>query len=307
MIRPLLGFVALGLFAGCDLFPRRDAEVNARLYEAVVAELNALEAQGLIDPKNASVVLINRYGTSFSGTVVLEGQDADGNPLDSAAMVERCLADTGSRAIAGMKRCLRKTFPSNNRLRYSHGGIAFKLPGRPWDVRQSLRSVETAVHFQWFGSLRQFVDIPLVDHRLELLVPDLDLQRAIAQDLLYEDSGATLIGPVYNLAANPFQTREQMSNQFVLEVAAAAMQNPELANSRTNAQVYLREQGYRPSIILLGGYQTFIRFDNLFPTIDLSDLPYARRYEVGELITVLSIRQFLQRQSRITAVREVAL
>lgn len=307
MMRPILGFLILTLFAGCELFPRRDATANARLYDAVIAELNALEAQGFIDPSNASVVLINRYGTSFGGTVVLEGQNPDGGYLDSVTMADQCIDERSSRNVGRVKRCLRQRFLSDDRLRYSHGGIAYKLPGRAWEVRQSLRSVETTVHFQWYGSLKQFVDIPLIDQRVELVVPDLALQTAMARDLLIENSGATLIDPVYNLVSKPFQTQEQMSNQFVLEIAAAAMQSPGLSNTRANAQAFLRENGYRPSIILLGGFQSLTRFDGIFPTIDLSALPYARRYEVGELITVLSVKQFLQRLGRVSAVREVSL
>lgn len=295
------------LLTGCELFPTRNAERNAQLYQAVLVELRSLEAQGLIDPNTASAVLISRYGTSFGGTIALEGRDGTGRPMGAEAMTEACLNQTGSLVTGVIKRCLRQNYASADSLEYSHAGIAYRLPGKEWRVRQSLRAIETAVHFQWFGSLRQFIDIPLVEYRVEIIVPDLALQNRLAQGLLVDRAGERLIDPVYNLVSKPFQTEEQMSNQFVLELVASAMQGPSTPISRTNAQRFLRANGYSATVILLGGFQSLTKWDQFFGTIDLSDQPYAKRYEVGELITVLSARKFMQAMGRVRAVREVKL
>ena len=306
MFRPLVVlFLSLTLSA-CELFPQRDEEKNTALHLKLLEELETLEQQGHFDPQNVNVVLINRYGKSFGGTVVLESaEDSDWQSAED--MVNTCLTRINGRALGNIKRCLRSTYPSEDRLRYSHGGIAFKFPGRNWQVVQSLRSRETEIHFQWYGTLLEFVDIPLVDHRIELIVPDLELQNSIAKKMLVEQAGNTLIDPDYNLVAKPFQTQEQMSNQFVLEMVAVALQDPERPNTRINAQLYLREQGYRPSVILLGGFQTLTKWDQFFGTIDLSDQLYAREFEVGEMITILSIRQLLQKLGRVSIVQEVRL
>ena len=98
-----------------------------------------------------------------------------------------------------------------------------------------------------------------------------------------------------------------MSNQFVLELIAIAMQPADMPINRANAQAKLRELGYEPTVVQLGGLQTFTKYDNLFGTIDLSEQPYTRRYEVAELITVLSLRKFMDRTGRVQAVLNVEL
>ena len=307
MFRPLISLLFALFLAGCDLFPVRNEEQNAALYHSVLAQLNALERDGLLNPNTASIVLVSRHGTSFGGTITLAGEGAEGRAMNAEQMTQHCLTETRSQRTGAIKRCLRTRFRTDDELRYSHGGIAIKLPGRDWTVRQSLRDVNTGEHFQWYGTLESFVDIPLVKPRIELMVPDLDLQNRLASRLLIERAGNRIIDPDYNLVSQPFQTDEQMSNQFVLELVASALQSPGLSASRANAQAYLRAHGFRPSVILLGGIQTVTKLDSLFGTIDLSNQPYARRYEVGEMITVLSIRKFLQGLGRLSTIRDVTV
>ena len=292
---------------GCELIPRRNAKANAQLYQAVLAELSALEAAGMIDPSKPAAVVLARYGTSVGGSIPLAARHGDGRRYTAQEMIASCQKSTGTHRARRVKRCLRTTFASGETMLYSHAGIAFRLPGRAWQVRQSLRSIETSIHQQWYSTLEQFVDISLIDTRLMIMVPDLDLQERLVRGFLVYRSGQKLITPVYNLVADPFQTREQMSNQFVLELLAMAMQPADMPISRANAQAKLRALGYEPTIIQLGGVQTLTKYDNLFGTIDLSAQPYTRRYEIGEMITVLSMRKFMRKTGRIQAIRDVAV
>ena len=308
MIRLITLALCLLLMTGCDLFPQHRVDKTQALYRATLAELDALERQGFLNPNAVSLVFIARYGTSFGRAAILEGRDgATNTPLAAQTMVQYCIEQRQTEQPAKIKACLRALFLRDEDLRYSHGGIAYKIPGQQWYVHQSLRSKVDQQHFQWFGTLQQFIDIALVEHRIQLIVPDTDLQRHLVQKLLVEHAGDDLITPNYNLVAGPFQTHEQMSNQFILEILGAALQPPAWQNTRKNAQGYLRSRGFRPTVILLGGIQSLAKWDQIFPTIDLSQQPYARKYEIGEMITVRSIRQFLLKTGRVSAVREIEI
>ena len=307
VIRFLFFGVLFAALAACDLFPTRDAAQNAILLSQLQDALDDLERQQYLDPETPSFVLINRYGTTFGASRTLEGQSESGTPLGAEDMLQACFAMGESRRLVDIKACLRQTFASDQQLRYSHAGIAFRLPGRGWSVRQSLRSSQTGEHFQWFGSLAEFVDIPLIEPRIELVVPTLELQDRMTQRILRESATTALIDPDYNLVAGAFQTEEQMSNQFVLELLASAMQPQELPVSRAHAQAYLAQAGYAPTVVLLGGLRSIAKWDALIPSVDLDAQPYARTYEIGEFISVLSVKQFLSAQGQVATRLEISL
>ncbi len=307
LVRPLFAILICLAVTACDLFPRRDVAQNGILLSRLQDTLNDLEHQQYLNPETPSFVLINRYGTTFGGSRALEGQSESGTPLGARDMLRVCFKMTESKHVADVKACLRQTFPSSQQLRYSHAGIAFRLPGRGWSVRQSLRSGQTGEHFQWFGSLAEFVDIPLIKPRIELIVPTLDLQARLAQRILQESATTALIDPDYNLVAGAFQTQEQMSNQFVLELLASAMQPKDAPVSRAQAQSYLAQTGYAPTVVLLGGLRSIAKWDTLIPTVDLDSQSYARTYEVGEFISVLSVRQYLSAQGQLARRVEISL
>ena len=299
-----LGFLLF--LTGCDLFPRRDAEANAALTQNILRQLDALEEQGLLDPDTISFVYVHRFGTGFGSSQLLEGRDeTTGAYLGAEDMLAFCLANTDDPQPLSIRRCLKRTYAISADLRYAHAGLAYKLPGQSWYIRQSLRASDSGLHFQWFGTLHDFVDIPLIDTRIEILVPTIDLQTKLAQALFQEHVGDVLIDPDYNLVAGPFQDREQMSNQYVLEITAAALRPPETPLTRSHVQAYLRDQGFRPDVILLGGLRSLAKWDTLIPTVDLSDQPYARKYEIGEMITVRSVRTFLTQGGHITQRLEI--
>ena len=299
--------VALLFLTGCHLFPKLDRAGNALMIQELKARLDAREAAGLLEPENASVVFVHRHGTSFGNSLILKGSDETGQPLSAQDMIAACLAMTNSRALPPVKRCLRETYASAEPLRYSHTGLAYKLPGREWQVRQSLRAGDSGVHFQWYGTLDDFVDVSLIAPRIEVLIPTKEMQQNLARVLLIDGAGSLLIDPDYNLVAGPFQTQEQMSNQFILEIVAAALQDPSLPISRANSQAYLADSDYQPTILTLRGLRSLGKFDALFSTLHYDQQPYARRYETGEIITVTSVRAFLQDQGLITDIFEVGL
>lgn len=294
-------------FSGCDLFPQRNEEANGQLVSKLISELELLESRGLFKKDAVNFAIINRYGTSYGGSRALEGFNTDGSSISLDEMVEHCINSTGTTEETSVIPCLRESYIAAEQPRFSHAGILYKIPGQDWSVRQSLRSTKTGKHFQWFGSLEQFVDIPLIERRIEVLIPTHEIQSRMSRAILIEGAGSDLIDPDYNLVAKPFQTEEQMSNQFVLEIMASVLQPLGQPISRENAQAYLAEKNYRPSIILLGGVRSFAKWDNLIPTMNLKDQPLVRKYEIGEFISVMSVRKFLESEGVVAGKIEASL
>ncbi|KAF1014228.1 MAG: hypothetical protein GAK31_03252 [Stenotrophomonas maltophilia] len=138
--------------------------------------------------------------------------------------------------------------------------------------------------------LRIGVPVPAVRAALQAMLQP----PAIQPRVLHE--------PKYNVAAYPFATDFQNSNQWVLEVldAAIAQANgqPPLIN-RTQAQQWLRTQDYRPSVLHLGlgkrlGARLFVA------NATTTDHPAGERISGNySVVTVESVFDFLRAGERL--------
>lgn len=135
-------------------------------------------------------------------------------------------------------------------LRYSHAGFVWRdHPGGRWLVVHMLNQCGTPnsdLFVEGLGSF--FLDDPLVYEAL-LVVPSAEWQAHIAR-VLGSEVPRRFYEPKYSLIANPWATIYQNSNQWLLEVTAAASSNAAAA-SRADAQSWLRRQGYAPSVLVL--------------------------------------------------------
>ncbi|MBL8383249.1 MAG: DUF2145 domain-containing protein [Burkholderiales bacterium] len=141
---------------------------------------------------------------------------------------------------------------SRHGLRYSHLGFAWRdHPRGAWFVVHELNACGAAtsdLHDEGLGNF--FLD-DLFDHEALLLLPPPATQARLSA-LLAAGPALALHGRHYNLVAHPFSTRYQNSNQWVLEMLAAALAPDGAVASRAAAQRWLREAGYRPTTIRLG-------------------------------------------------------
>ena len=135
-------------------------------------------------------------------------------------------------------------------LRYSHAGFVWRdHPGGRWRVVHMLNQCGTPNSDLFTEGLGNFfLDDPLVYEAL-LVVPSAQLQARLA-GVLGAELPRRLYEPKYSLIANPWATRYQNSNQWLLELTAAAASEAAAA-SRADAQRWLRAQGYAPSVLVL--------------------------------------------------------
>jgi hypothetical protein len=106
----------------------------------------------------------------------------------------------------------------------------------------------------------------------------------------------------YNVVAYPFATDYQNSNQWVLEVLAAAMAQAEGAPAivkREQAQQWLRQQKYQPSVLHIGlgkrvGARLFVA------NATTTDHPAGERISGNySVVTVESVFDFLHQRSQL--------
>jgi hypothetical protein len=135
-------------------------------------------------------------------------------------------------------------------LRYSHAGFVWRdHPQGRWLVVHMLNQCGTA-HSDLFdeGLGSFFLDDPLIYETL-LVIPSASTQRKLAR-ALGSDLPRRLYEPAYSMIANPWSTRYQNSNQWLLEVLAASLTDEAPAN-RGKAQELLHVQRYVPAVIHL--------------------------------------------------------
>jgi hypothetical protein len=190
-------------------------------------------------------------------------------------------------------------------LRYSHAGFAWRdHPQGRWLVVHMLNECGTA-HSGLFdeGLGNFFLDDPLIYEAL-LVIPSAQTQQKLARALASE-LPLRLYEPAYSLISNPWSTRYQNSNQWLLEVLAVSLsERPQ--GTRGQAQALLRSTGYAPSVIHLPplkrlGARLFAantRFDD-HTMEEWSSSHY-------NIVSVESIGAFLKRVDRETVTAVVA-
>ncbi len=182
-------------------------------------------------------------------------------------------------------------------LYYTHAGFVWRNhPKRHWGIVQMLNTCETDEAWVYDQGLLNFLlDDPFALDVL-LLVPSVALQGAIARRL-QDGTGSRFRHSRYSTLAYPFSLRYQNSNQWLLEVLAAAqgdLSGQGIAK-RHEAQILYRNAGFRGSLVRLSGFEQAlagITRDNLH----FDDHPNFRR-DRGEFetTTVKALRAYLKR------------
>jgi hypothetical protein len=178
-------------------------------------------------------------------------------------------------------------------LRYSHSGIVWRdHPHGRWTVIHELNQCATdRSHLFDEGLGNFFLDSPFAYEAL-LVILSPDLQQKLVRTLV-GPLPDQLHQPAYSMIANPWKIRYQNSNQWLLEVLAAAFAAPDEVHSRTDAQQWLLRNEYHPTTISLSAVQRLgarlfsanVQFDDH----SLADR-IAGRYQV---VTVESVARFL--------------
>lgn len=280
------------------------------------------------------VVIIARAGQDLSDQIVLDDV-ADGRVMSLGEMVEVAtktatqqprpnVGEVGQAALTDVeiKPVLRTLFADPKRkLTYSHVGfMIYKHPmakeGFDWWGRHMLRpcdnpEAKTEVELMLQSNLNKpyiwnegpgnfFADDPH-ELRAQYFVPPPAVQKRLMEILADKKLQYDLNSDFYNAAASWLSLAENNSNQWVIEILAAAMQPKGHIENRKQAQAHLSMTGYRPSKVLFYGMKTLAAIpfaSKLKPFLryHAEEQPFYFRFGLGELISVNSLEDYMERQ-----------
>jgi hypothetical protein len=185
---------------------------------------------------------------------------------------------------------------SKHKLRYSHMAAVWRdHPKGRWSVVHMLNQCGTANSALYEEGLGNFFNDDPFAYEAILVFPG-----AAGQEQLIRALGTalpdSLYHPGYNMVAYPWSTRYQNSNQWLLEVLAGAWAPPGAVFNRQQAQAWLKQSGYQPTLLRLGAlerlggrmFKANIAFDDHPNELRFSDQIYT--------VTVESIVDFVRRR-----------
>jgi len=182
--------------------------------------------------------------------------------------------------------------------RYSHAGISLKASSNaPWSVRQLYYACDERVPRIFDQGVSGFVfgtDDPRIGYVSVVLVPP-ERAAALEQAVLDDRQALRLLGTVYSANAHPFSLRYQNCNQWVAEMLATAW-GPAARDGdwRANAQSWLQEQGYVPTVFDVG-WRPLMWLSTLSPWLHADDHPPADiEQKVFRVSMPASIEAFLR-------------
>ena len=194
-------------------------------------------------------------------------------------------------------------------LRHSHLAFLVRNDAGSWDVVHLLNRCKTDSSDLYREGLVNLVGESSITTDLRVGIPTPEVRTALKALL----SGAApqaraLHEPRYSMLAYPGSSEYQNSNQWILEVAAAAMAqaagDAPLAD-RDSALAWLKQKGYTPSRLHIGiGKRLGARF--LADNVAVTDHPASERISGNySVVTVESVFDFLHRSGALE--RELAV
>lgn len=184
-------------------------------------------------------------------------------------------------------------------LVYSHIGLAWRdHPKGRWFTYHLLNTCGTSTSELVDQSLEDFYNVELFSHDALVAVPSPELQARLLR-AFFSPIAPTLHERAYSMISSPWSVMYQSSNQWVLEVSAAALAPDNAVQNRLQAQNWLKAQGYQPfrarisGALVLGSrlFSPHVRFDDhgddeardgvyLTTTAD-STIDFVQRFDAG--------------------------
>jgi hypothetical protein len=183
-------------------------------------------------------------------------------------------------------------------LRYSHLGFVWRShPSGRWIVVHQLNHCGTAESGIYAEGLGNFFFDDMFAYEALILVPEKATQQKLA-DLLATDRPLALHSLPYNMLAYAYSTRYQNSNQWALELIAAATTRDLPILGRQQAQAWLKAAGFAPITIHIDAL-TRLGARMFRANVVFDDHPFDRRM-AGQIdtVTVESVYRFLERRDR---------
>lgn len=142
-------------------------------------------------------------------------------------------------------------------VRYSHAGLSLKAGlSTPWSVRQLYYACDEKrprVFDQGISGFLLGLNDPSIGYVSIVFVPPAQAE-ALERKVLDKRQALQLLGTTYSANAYAFSLMYQNCNQWVAEMLAAAWGglDDDVPELRAQAQRWLKDQGYRPSVFDLG-------------------------------------------------------
>lgn len=186
---------------------------------------------------------------------------------------------------------------SKYKLRFSHLGFVVRNhPEGQWSVVHDLNLCGTDASQLYVQGVGNFFSDDLHEYEAAILVLPAELQRKLEPVLVSVVQMKRLHESKYSVVAYPFNTLYQNSNQWALEVLASVMAPQGDVATRAEAQRWLREAGFEPTLLTipaltrLGGrmFKANVAFDDHPGEYRWSDRIY--------VVTVDAIFDFLRKR-----------
>lgn len=156
--------------------------------------------------------------------------------------------------------------------RYSHAGLSLKAsPDTPWAVRQLYYACDERrprLYDQGISGFLLGTEDPKLGYVSIVFLPE-PAARAIERAALDRRGALALLAGVYSANAHAYSTRYQNCNQWVAELMASAWGSEGGAATRQEAQQWLRERGYEPTVFDIG--------DRLMMSLGIAAVPWLHR------------------------------
>ncbi len=161
-------------------------------------------------------------------------------------------------------------------VRYSHAGLSLKGGlSTPWSVRQLYYACDEQrprVFDQGISGFLLGLNDPSIGYVSIVFVPP-PQAAALERAVLDKRQALQLLGGTYSANAYAFSVVYQNCNQWVAELLAAAWGRLEGSQDlRAQAQAWLKEQGYRPSVFELG-WRPLLWLASFIPWLHNDDHP----------------------------------
>jgi hypothetical protein len=140
--------------------------------------------------------------------------------------------------------------------RYSHSGISLKAsPNVSWSIRQLYYACDEGkpkIFDQGMAGFVMGTDSPALGYISVVLLPEV-AEKPLEIATLQNASALALLNTKYSANAYPFSQMYQNCNQWVIEILATAFGALGASESpRLQAQSWLRDNGYLPSLMEVG-------------------------------------------------------
>jgi len=196
---------------------------------------------------------------------------------------------------------------SRHGLRFSHAAFALReAPGGAWRVVHLLNHCGRATGALYReGLINFFLDDPF-EYAALVLVPDPGLQHRLAQELA-GDTPRALFEAHYDMLAHPRSLQAQNSNQWLLEVLAAAQAPPGSVRSRADAQAWLAGRGFHADTVRLSAMERLGA--RLFAAnVGFAGQPVEARMQGRiEVVSVRALARYLEQGGALAANRILAV